>query len=171
MKHFEQNSTIKIELVICNNEHAAVLQKSQQLGISSIVVTKEELKTSEKLLPILENHKIDFVVLAGFLLQIPTWLIQKFPNQIINIHPALLPKFGGKGMFGKFVHEAVINANEPESGISIHFVNEHYDEGKIIFQAKCQVDENETAESLAKKIQQLEHQHLPKIVEQLLAEK
>ncbi len=160
-----------MELVVCNNENAAVLQKAQQFSITSIAVTKDELKTTEKLLPIFENHKIDFVVLAGFLLQIPTWLVQKFPNRIINIHPALLPKFGGKGMFGKFVHEAVINANELESGISVHFVNEHYDEGKIIFQAKCQVDENETAESLAKKIQQLEHQHLPKIVEQLLVEK
>ena len=171
MKHFQHHQIIKIELVVCNNENAAVLQKAQQLGISSIVISKEELKTAEKLLPILEKHKINFIVLAGFLLQIPTWLIQKFPNQIINIHPALLPKFGGKGMFGKFVHEAVINLKELESGISIHFVNEHYDEGKIIFQAKCQVEKNETAESLAKKIQQLEHQHLPKIVEQLLAEK
>ncbi len=171
MKHFQHHSTIKMELVVCNNENAAVLQKAQQFSITSIAVTKDELKTTEKLLPIFENHKIDFVVLAGFLLQIPTWLVQKFPNRIINIHPALLPKFGGKGMFGKFVHEAVINANELESGISVHFVNEHYDEGKIIFQAKCQVDENETAESLAKKIQQLEHQHLPKIVEQLLVEK
>ena len=171
IKYFKHHPTIKIKLIVCNNANAAVLEKAQRLGISSVLILKEEFKTAEKLLPILKNHKIDFVVLAGFLLQIPTWLIETFPNKIINIHPALLPKFGGKGMFGKHVHEVVIKEKEVESGISIHFVNEHYDEGKIIFQKKCVVEQNETTESLSKKIQALEFKFLPTIIEEILSKK
>ena len=170
MQYFQHHSAVEIKLVVCNKPDALVLQKAATMNVATFLINKKELKTAEKLLPILQQHQIDFIVLAGFLLQIPNWLIRNFPNKIINIHPALLPKYGGKGMFGRFVHEAVIKANENESGISIHFVNENYDEGKIIFQAKCLITENETVESLSKKIHELEHEYLPKIVEQLVSE-
>jgi len=171
MEYFKNHSAIKIELLVCNNEKAAVLQKADEQKVSSVLISKDELQTPEKLLPILQHHQINFIVLAGFLLQIPSWLIQHFENKIINIHPSLLPKYGGKGMYGKKVHEAVLYNKDAESGISIHFVNEHYDEGEIIFQATCKIDENENVESLAKKIQQLEHENLPKVVEQCLLDK
>ena len=168
MQYFQHHPSIKIELVICNNPNALVLEKAKTKQVESILISKAELKTSDKLFPVLEQHQINFIVLAGFLLQIPSWLTQKYQHHIINIHPSLLPKFGGQGMFGRFVHEAVIAAHETESGITIHFVNEKYDDGEIIFQGNCKVDKNETIESLANKIQQLEHLYLPKIIEQII---
>jgi phosphoribosylglycinamide formyltransferase-1 len=120
-------------------------------------------------LPELEKYNIDFIVLAGFLWKVPQALIDAYPRRIINIHPALLPKYGGKGMYGNFVHETVVNSKDTESGITIHYVDEHYDNGDIIFQAKCTVDEQDNAMSLSKKIHKLEHQHYPVVIEQLLS--
>ena len=115
------------------------------------------------------SESIDFIVLAGFLIKIPTNIIQAYPKKIVNLHPSLLPKFGGKGMYGKYVHQAVIEAQEAESGISIHYVNEEYDDGAIIFQSKLTIEKTETAESLAQKIQQLEHRYFPKVIEQVIS--
>jgi phosphoribosylglycinamide formyltransferase-1 len=130
-------------------------------NIPSLLIKKDNFLNGDAYLPELQENNIDFIVLAGFLWKIPTVIIQAYPNKIINIHPALLPKYGGKNMYGNKVHEAVINSRDKESGITIHYVDEHYDNGDIIFQAKCSVDENETHETLAQKIHQLEYKKLP----------
>ena len=130
------------------------------------MINNQELQSEQFVLNELVKQKIDFIVLAGFLRKVPTEIIRHYTGKIINIHPALLPKFGGKGMYGDYVHQAVIEAGETESGISIHFVTEHYDEGAIIFQAKCSVDKNETAKSLANKVHALEHEYFSKITQE-----
>jgi phosphoribosylglycinamide formyltransferase 1 len=155
-------------IILSNKKDAPVLEKAQKLDIKTYLFGRKEFYDTEEVLNILEKEQVGFVVLAGFLWLIPLNLIQTFPNRIINLHPSLLPKYGGKGMFGQKVHEAVIAANEKESGITIHYVNEKYDEGQIIFQAKCAIESRETPNSLAEKIHALEHQHLPKILETLL---
>lgn len=161
------NKVAKVVLIVCNNAKAGVLKIAEKENIPSIIIERNKFY-EDGLLPELKNYKIDFIVLAGFMWKVPAQLIQAYPNKIINIHPALLPKYGGKNMYGNFVHEAVLKAGEKESGITIHYVDEIYDNGKIIFQAKCKVDENETAESLAKKIHALEHSHYPMIIEKIL---
>lgn len=161
------NKVAKVVLIVCNNAKAGVLKIAEKENIPSIIIERNKFY-EDGLLPELKNYKIDFIVLAGFMWKVPVQLIQAYPNKIINIHPALLPKYGGKNMYGNFVHEAVLKAGEKESGITIHYVDEIYDNGKIIFQAKCKVDENETAESLAKKIHTLEHSHYPMIIEKIL---
>ncbi len=156
-----------VDLVICNKPGAGVLQIAANHGINAKLITKADFEEPDSLLQFLKDRHIDFVVLAGFLWKIPEALIRAYPNRIINIHPALLPKFGGKGMYGKRVHAAVIAAGEKESGITIHYVDEQYDHGRSIFQAVCSVDEGETADSLAKKIHALEHVHYPLLVKKL----
>jgi formyltetrahydrofolate-dependent phosphoribosylglycinamide formyltransferase len=163
----DPHSNIKVSLIICNVPGAGVLNIAEEKGIPALLIHKAEFNQTGYVSS-LQNADIDFIVLAGFLWKVPSVLVQAFPKAIINIHPALLPKYGGKGMYGAHVHEAVIAAGEKESGISIHWVNEHYDEGAIIFQAKCPVDANDTASTLAEKIHALEHAHFAPTIEQLL---
>ena len=165
--YFKNHQEIKVSLILSNNKNAFVLERAKKLNIPNLFFKKNDIKDEKKFLGILKKHEIDFIVLAGYLCLVPNYLIKKFPNKIVNIHPALLPKYGGKGMYGIKVHETIINNKEKESGISIHFVNEKYDEGQIIFQAKCNISENETAESLSKKIHKLEHQFYPQIIEKI----
>jgi phosphoribosylglycinamide formyltransferase-1 len=167
-RYFRGNDSINITLVLSNKADAFVLERAKNLNIPSVVFSKKEMEETESLLQILREYEIDFIVLAGFLLKIPPYLIEAYPNRIINIHPALLPKYGGKGMYGHFVHEAVVAAGEKESGITIHFVNEHYDEGAIIFQARCVVSSTDTSEDIAKKIHELEYEFFPKVIEQVV---
>ena len=166
--HFQQNEHARITLFLTNNPKAKVLERAKRLQIPAVVFNRHELLEEMHLLRILKDQKIELIVLAGFLLKIPTYLIKAYPNRIINIHPALLPKYGGKGMYGKHVHEAVIKAKENNSGITIHYVNENYDEGTILFQASCKVDKQDDADSLAQKIHQLEYQHFPEVIQSVV---
>lgn len=168
IRHFEKKFSVKIELLVCNNPNAFVLERVKKFNIPVLLIDKNDFYNSEKIVHELQKQKIDWIILAGFLWLLPKNLLHAFPNKIINIHPALLPKFGGKGMYGMKVHEAVLAAKEKETGITIHFVNENYDEGKIIFQAKCKVEPTDTVESLAQKIHQLELTHFPKAIEEIL---
>jgi phosphoribosylglycinamide formyltransferase 1 len=163
----QKNATANIALVLTNNANAAVLKIATENNIPSAIVTLKNKTDEEAALayvPLLKQYKIDFIVLAGYLKKIPTALIKQYPKKIINIHPALLPAYGGAGMYGKHVHEAVILAGEKQSGITIHFVDEVYDHGEIIFQAGCNLEAGETAESLGKKVLALEHKHYSKII-------
>jgi phosphoribosylglycinamide formyltransferase-1 len=166
--YFKSNNEVAISLILTNKENAYVLERAKKLQIASHYFNKFEFSGTDKIVQLLKNNEIDLVILAGFLLKVPENLIQAFPNKIINIHPALLPKFGGKGMYGNNVHKAVIENKETESGITIHYVNENYDEGKVIFQAKCAVKKEDTYEDVAKKVQQLEYEHFPQTIEKLL---
>ena len=165
--HFRTSDLINVGLIVCNNAEAGVLQIAEKENISSLIIESKKFNTDGYLSEI-NTHKIDLIVLAGFLWKITSALIQSYQNKIINMHPALLPKFGGKGMYGLKVHQAVINSKEKESGITIHYVDEIYDHGKIIFQAKCTVDENDTPQSLAEKIHVLEHKHYSSIIEKII---
>jgi phosphoribosylglycinamide formyltransferase-1 len=167
--HFsDKNKKALIALIVCNNPVAGVLQIASKEDIPTLILEKERFFRGDAYLPELRNAQIDLIVLAGFLWKIPQRLIDAYPGRIINIHPALLPKYGGKGMYGAFVHEAVLDAGDVESGITIHYVDEHYDRGDIIFQAKCPVDKTDSIESLSKKIHQLEHQYYPIVIEEVL---
>ncbi len=158
----------RVTTILSNNKNAYVLERIKKYSISSYVFNKDEFYNTLSIKNLLIESKIDFIVLAGFLWLIPKYLIHAFPNRIVNIHPALLPKYGGKGMYGMHVHETVIADHEKESGITIHYVNEKYDDGDIIFQAKCKIEKNDTPESLANRIHQLEHQYFPVVVEEML---
>ena len=168
IQHFSSSAKIKIALIVCNKPGAGVLNIAANAGIPSLLIEKEQFFKGDTYLPELQKHPIDFIVMAGFLWKIPKTLINAYPKKIINIHPALLPKYGGKGMFGHHVHEAVINNKETESGITIHYVDELYDNGAVIFQATCTVDKNDSADSLSKKIHLLEHAHYPKVIAETL---
>ncbi len=165
--HFKNHPLIKIALIVCNKPVAGVLSIASRENIPSLIIERKRFE-ADGYLTELKNYKINFIVLAGFLWKMPVVLIQAYPDKIINIHPALLPKYGGKGMYGSRVHEAVINAKEKESGISIHYVDEIYDHGRIIFQATCIVNENDSPDSLAQKIHELEHRHYPAVISSLL---
>lgn len=167
IQHFQGHPHIRVALVVCNKPGAGVLNIAARYGVASILIDRAGFYAEHSCLADLKN--IDFIVLAGFLWKMPAVIVEAFPNKIINIHPALLPNYGGKGMYGMHVHEAVINAGEKESGISIHYVNEHYDEGNIIFQAKCPIEAGDTPSMLAEKIHVLEHRHFPEVIEQLLS--
>ena len=169
IEYFEKNSVADVVLVISNKTDALAIEKAQNKGVKTVVFNNESFKKNGTVLNYLMSHSIDFIVLAGFLMKIPNDIIHAYPNKIVNLHPSLLPKYGGKGMYGKHVHGAVIEAQESESGISIHFVNEEYDEGAIIFQAKVSVEKGDSVEVLAKKIQQLEHRFFPKVIEQVIS--
>jgi len=166
--HFRNSNHIKVSLIVCNKPGAGILSIADREGIPALLIDKEKFFRGNAYMDELKEKKIDLIVLAGFLWKIPDELIKAFRGKIINIHPALLPKHGGKGMYGNYVHEAVIKAGEKESGITIHYVDEHYDNGDIIFQARCPVLENDTAESLAQRIHVLEHIHYPAIIEKIL---
>lgn len=168
--YFKNDPRIKIKLVVTNRDDAGVIKRAEMHNKNVQIISKSALESyTDKFIEFLKVEKIDLIILAGFLLKIPEAFIKAFPNQIINLHPSLLPKFGGKGMYGKHVHEAVIAANETESGITVHFVNAEYDKGKIILQAKCMIVPEETPESLSKKIQTLEFEYLPKAIESFLS--
>jgi formyltetrahydrofolate-dependent phosphoribosylglycinamide formyltransferase len=170
INYFRNHPRIKISLIICNKPGAGVLNIASRENIPVLQIEKEKFFRGNGYVDELREKQIDFIVLAGFLWKIPLSVLRAFPQKIVNIHPALLPGYGGKGMYGQFVHEAVIAARESESGISIHFVDEIYDHGKLIFQATCIVDPNDTPETLAKKIHALEHSHYPQIVEKVITE-
>jgi phosphoribosylglycinamide formyltransferase-1 len=166
--HFRKHSQIKIALIVCNKPGAGVLTIAQNENIPSLLIEKEQFFRGNAYVDELKQHNVDFIVLAGFLWKVPVQLVKAFPQRIINIHPALLPNYGGKGMYGRFVHEAVIAAKETESGISIHYVDELYDHGQLIFQARCTIEAGDTPDSLAQKIHALEHEHYPVIVEKVI---
>ena len=168
-EYFAEHENICIKLIVCNNAKAYVLERAENLGIKSYLINdKESFYHSDIVLEILQENNIDFIILAGFLWLIPNAVIEAYPDKIINIHPALLPKYGGKGMYGRHVHEAVVANKEAESGITIHYVNQHYDEGKIIFQAKCPLSLEDTPEDVARKVHALEHKYFPKVIETAL---
>ena len=168
IQYFQTKDSADVVLVGSNNPDALALKKAARLGVSWFVFNKSELTTLSLVLDRLLAERVDIIVLAGFLLKVPDSLVKAFPNRIINIHPALLPKFGGRGMYGKHVHDAVIKAQERESGITIHYVNKHYDDGATIFQSKCRVSENDDVETLAKKISVLEREHFAKTIDQII---
>jgi phosphoribosylglycinamide formyltransferase-1 len=167
--HFANDTRIKIKVVVANRDDAGVVARAEKHRKTVQIISKEALNNyAPQIIEFLRTEKIDLIILAGFLLKIPDALIKAFPKKIINIHPSLLPKYGGKGMYGNSVHKNVIANKEKESGITIHFVNEEYDSGEIILQAKCVVDDNETVESLSKKIHDLEYNYFPKAIEKLI---
>ncbi|MBI1782807.1 MAG: phosphoribosylglycinamide formyltransferase [Sphingobacteriales bacterium] len=167
--HFRNSAVVKIALIVSNKPEAGVLKIAEKEDIPSLILEKEKFFRGNAYVDELKEKGIDFVVLAGFLWKVPSALIKAYPSKIVNIHPALLPKYGGKGMYGIHVHEAVITNKEPESGITIHYVDELYDHGSIILQAKCDVEKTDTPESLAAKIHVLEHEHYPTVIEKLLS--
>ncbi|MGM9477478.1 phosphoribosylglycinamide formyltransferase [Pedobacter sp. GSP4] len=168
MEHFKRSNDIEISLVLTNNADAYVLQRADNFEIPTHIFDRNEFYHTDEVIDLLKNLEIDFVVLAGFLWLIPKNLIHAYPGRIVNIHPAILPKFGGKGMYGDHVHNAVIAAGEAEGGITIHYVNENYDEGEYIYQARYKIDKNDNLEMVKFKGQQLEHQHYPRIVETIV---
>ncbi|RZN83824.1 MAG: phosphoribosylglycinamide formyltransferase [Winogradskyella sp.] len=170
IKFFQDSDQASVIQILSNNPHAKVLDRAKRLGVSGLSFNKIAFTKTDDVLNILKASQPDLIVLAGFLWKFPENIINSFPNKIINIHPALLPNYGGKGMYGMHVHRAIIENNEAETGITIHFVNENYDEGAIIFQAKCDVLANDTAEDVASKIHELEMEHFPKVIETLLNE-
>ncbi|MDR2621749.1 MAG: phosphoribosylglycinamide formyltransferase [Dysgonamonadaceae bacterium] len=163
IRYFRDDTYLNFPLIISNKQDAYVHNRAKKLHIPSFFYKKDSFENGEVLAFLLEN-KIDFIVLAGFLLKIPLNILQAYPDRIINIHPALLPEFGGKGMYGSRVHEAVVANKKTESGITIHYVNENYDEGQIIFQAKCEVTPTDTPEDVATKVHALEYRYFPEII-------
>ena len=168
MEHFKRSNDTEISLVLTNNADAYVLQRADNFEIPSHIFDKNEFYKTDEVIDLLKNLDIDFIVLAGFLWLIPKNLIAAYPGRIINIHPSILPKFGGKGMYGDHVHNAVIAADEPEGGITIHYVDENYDEGEYIYQARYKIDKNDNLEMVKFKGQQLEHLHYPRIIESIV---
>jgi len=167
IRYFAENKKFDFPLILSNKPDAYIHQRAALLGIPSVTFSREEFLDGVTIPDILKKHHIDCIVLAGFLLKIPQVLIDLYPNKIINIHPALLPKFGGKGMYGHHVHKAVADAGETESGITIHYVNDNYDEGNIIFQATCPISEADTPDMIAEKVHALEHEHFPRIISEI----
>jgi phosphoribosylglycinamide formyltransferase-1 len=163
--HFRHHPLIRVSLIVCNNPSAGVLQIAEREKINTIRIEQEPFFHGHHYLHDLDQQNISFIILAGFLWKIPSALIRAFPQRIINVHPALLPKYGGRGMYGMHVHKAVIEAGETESGISVHYVDEIYDHGKCFFQAKCLVHQSDTPATLAAKIHVLEHRHFPAVAE------
>ena len=166
-EYFANNPEVEIVNVVCNNPQAYSIQRAKNLGIPLRMINKEEFR-SEAFVEEMQALNVDLIVLAGFLWKLPEALVKAFPRKIVNIHPALLPKYGGKGFYGEHVHEAVVKAKEAQSGITVHYVNELYDSGEIILQARVSLDENETPDSLAAKIHGLEQAYFPVAIEQVL---
>ncbi len=171
IEHFKGHSSIKIHLVVSNKPKAPVLEMAASHGISTLVIERTTFYKTKNILHELSLFQIDFIVLAGFLWLVPTYLVAAFPKKIVNIHPALLPKYGGKGMYGMHVHRAVWAAKEPTSGITIHYVNEQYDEGDVIYQAECPLSGAECPESIAQRVLKLEHEHFSRTIEEILSKK
>ncbi|MEN6618720.1 MAG: phosphoribosylglycinamide formyltransferase [Rikenellaceae bacterium] len=170
VKYFENNTLCKVELIMSNKNSAYVLERAKHLGVKTFVFSANQLKETTIVDDLLKKSGIDFIILAGFLLKIPQRILEKYPSKIINIHPALLPSYGGTGMYGMNVHRAVIEAGDTESGITIHLVDEHYDNGKILFRSVCEVTPEDTPESLAAKIHLLEYRHFPEVIDKYLTD-
>ena len=168
IQYFKQRPLARVVLVLSNRKSAAVLEKATSEGVEAVSFSREDLYETDRVKKLVDAAKPDMIVLAGFLLKFPQSLLQTYNGKVVNIHPALLPKYGGKGMYGEHVHKAVIANGEEKSGITIHYVNEHYDEGAIIFQKSLELNPGETAESLAGRIHELEHAYFPLVLEKLL---
>lgn len=168
IRFFENSQTASVVQVLTNNPQAKVLDRAKKLKVSALSFNKVAISQTEDVLNILKASNPDLIVLAGYLWKFPDNILETFPNKVINVHPALLPKYGGKGMYGMHVHKAVVKNKETQTGITIHYVNEHYDEGAIIFQASCDVSPTDTADDVAAKIHKLEMENFPKVVEKLL---
>jgi len=166
--YFANSSDIEVVLMCTNKRDAYIVKRAEKLDIPVVFISESELNNFDVLHKKLQNAKVDIIILAGFLLKLPAIMIEYYPNRILNIHPSLLPKYGGKGMYGNKVHKAVLENKETESGISIHFVNQNYDEGEIVLQEKCVISEDETLETLTEKIHQLEHNYFPIAIEKTL---
>jgi len=166
--YFLNRSDVAISIILSNKADAYVHKRAEKMGIPSITLSKATLSDADTFLNVLRKYEVDFIVLAGYLLKIPDGVVKAYPNLMINIHPSLLPKYGGKGMYGDKVHESVVEAREKESGITIHLIDENYDEGSIVFQAKCEVLENDTPHDVASKVHALEYKHFPEIIDQVL---
>lgn len=169
LEHFSDRMDIGVRLIVSNKQEAGVLNIAKVASIDTFVVSRDSFYASTDLLVELDKRNIHFIVLAGFLWLIPPYLIQHYPNRIVNIHPALLPKYGGKGMYGHFVHEAVHLAKDTHSGITIHYVNEKYDEGSIVFQERCEILPSDQPVDIARKVQVLEHSYYPTVIDQLVS--
>ena len=168
MEHFKRNAEAEVVLILTNNPQAYVLQRADNFEVPSHIFTRRELYETDDVINLLKNLQVDLIVLAGFLWLVPVSLLKAFSNKVINLHPALLPKYGGAGMYGDHVHKAILANKEEESGITIHFVNEQFDEGEIIHQSKFKIDKDDNLEMVKFKGQQLEHHHFPRVVEGLL---
>jgi len=168
MEHFKRSPEAEVVLILTNNPQAYVLQRADNFEVPSHIFNRHEFYDTDNVIRLLKNLQVDLIVLAGFLWLVPQSLLKSFPNKIINLHPALLPKYGGKGMYGDHVHQAVLEAKDDESGITIHFVNEQYDEGEILHQSRFKIEPGDNLEMIKFKGQQLEHQHFPRVIENLL---
>jgi len=171
VRYFQNNDAVKVKIIICNNPKAGIIARAEQLDVPLLLLNRNDFYQSDKLISLLQGMHIDLIVLAGFLWLLPQNFIAAFKNKIINIHPALLPKYGGKGMYGKHVHNAVLQNKEKETGITIHLVDEIYDHGKILFQKSIPVLPEETLQTLEEKVHALEYDHYPKVIEQFLTGK
>ena len=168
IRYFSDNKSVKVVLVLSNQSRSGVLIRAQLHNIPTFIFTKDDLNERTKVHDVLKEYNASMIVLAGFLLKIPLYMIEAYPNSILNIHPALLPKYGGKGMYGMNVHTAVVENKEEKTGITIHYVNENYDEGAIIFQATCDIDEHDLPEDVKTKVQALELRHFPSVIESII---
>lgn len=171
IEHFKQSDVAKVVLVVSNKAHAGVLGIAAEYGIPTQVIDRQGFYETEGVLEVLKDHAVDFIALAGFLWLVPVYLVRAYPGRIVNIHPALLPKFGGKGMYGHHVHEAVKAAGETETGMTIHLVNEHYDKGDILFQATCPVSPEDSPDDIARNVLVLEHRFFPEVIEKVIVGK
>lgn len=168
IRYFAEKETARVVVVVYNKETAGVKLRAERLGVDSLYIPKQQFQDAEQVLPALEKYDVDYIVLAGFLLVVPPYLIQRFPERIVNIHPSLMPKYCGKGMYGMKVHEAVVAAKEKETGITIHLIDEDIDRGKIVAQERCKVEPEDTPEDVAQKVHRLEYAYFPVVIEQLL---
>lgn len=168
MEYFENNPGVNVKIILVNNPEAGVIKRAANFNVPVHVFNRNQFSKTNEVVKILQSNQIDLVILAGFLWLVPTQMVQAFPNKIVNIHPALLPNYGGKGMYGDRVHQAVIDAGDKESGITIHYVNDKYDDGAIIAQFTCAITPGDTPEILASHIHKLEHEHFPKVIAQVL---
>ncbi len=168
IQHFRTNPLVDVKLIVCNKPQAGVLEIARSEGIPALLIDRKEFYETTALLERLQEEDIGFIALAGFLWLVPSYLVEAYRGRMVNIHPALLPKFGGKGMYGMHVHRAVKAAGEKETGITIHYVDERYDEGDIVFQARCPIEPEDSPETIARKVQRLEHRHYPQVIEQLI---
>ena len=168
IQHFANHDNVEVALVWSNRADAYALKRAEKYSIPTIVMGRKDFNDANKVLPVLEEYRIDFIVLAGFLLMIPNFLVQAYDHRMVNLHPALLPKYVGKGMYGHHVHEAVVAAHEKETGITIHIVDNHYDRGTTLFQARCAVDPDDTPDTVAAKIHLLEKEHFPRVIDETI---
>ena len=168
IEYLNNKGIAKTEIILSNKKDSYVLERARQFDVPTVVFNRDEFYNSDTIPNLLDKYQVDLVILAGFLWLIPENLLKAYPNKIVNIHPALLPKYGGKGMYGAKVHESVVENKEEWTGITIHYINERYDEGDIIFQAKCKVEPSDNAETVAQKVHSLEYKHFPKIIEDIL---